>query len=176
MLNDLFVDILRFANQGGDVIWVLLPVSIVLWLLIIERYWFIYLVYPRMYNQALDVWLARDDDSSWYAHKIREAMISQNEQLLAARLSTIKTLIAICPMLGLLGTVTGMVGVFDTIAIMGNSDAKAMAAGIYRATLPTMSGLVLALSALYFNHHLQQKKSQLIDALSSQLLTHKEAA
>ena len=71
-------------------------------------------------------------------------------------LSLIKVLIALCPLLGLLGTVTGMIAVFDSIAMTGNSDAKAMASGIFQATLPTMSGLVLAISALYFSHYLHE--------------------
>lgn len=173
MLNNLFENISIFASQGGDVIWALFLLSILLWTLIIERYYFIYRVYPAQYNRYLDSWLARDDDYSWCAHKIREAVISENSQLIEARLSSIKNLIALCPMLGLLGTVTGMVGVFDTIAIMGTTDAKAMATGIYKATVPTMTGLVLALSALYFSFHLQQKKRQLVDALASQLVIHK---
>jgi biopolymer transport protein ExbB len=58
---------------------------------------------------------------------------------------------------GLLGTVSGMVQVFDVIAVTGSSDAKAMAGGIFKATLPTMSGLFLAVSALYFHYLLTQR-------------------
>ena len=65
-------------------------------------------------------------------------------------------MIAICPLLGLLGTVSGMVTVFDVIAVTGNSNARAMSSGIYKATLPTMVGLCLALSALYFSHNIKQ--------------------
>lgn len=162
-------DISRFAGQGGVVIPVLMLVAVLLWFLIIERYWFVYLVYPARHQTLLQQWLAREETSSWYAQKIREQMIAANRASLKNSLPTIANLIAICPMLGLLGTVTGMVSVFDTIALTGTSDAKAMADGIYRATLPTMAGLVLALSALYFNHHLKQKTRSLADTLADQL-------
>jgi biopolymer transport protein ExbB len=55
----------------------------------------------------------------------------------------------------LLGTVTGMIGVFDVIALSGNDNAQAMARGIYRATIPTMSGLVVSLTGIFFTVHLR---------------------
>ena len=162
-------DVSRFAGQGGLLVVVLMPVAVWLWFLIVERYWFIYLAYPRLHRALVQQWRARQETSSWYAQKIRAAMVSENRARLQAGLPTIGLLIAICPLLGLLGTVTGMVMVFDTIALTGTSDARAMADGIYRATLPTMSGLVLALSALYCNHQLQQKTRYLADMFADQL-------
>jgi len=68
------------------------------------------------------------------------------QQKLGRGLLLIKTLVAICPLLGLLGTVTGMIEVFDVMAVAGSSNARAMAAGVTRATIPTMAGMVAALS------------------------------
>ena len=59
--------------------------------------------------------------------------------------------------MGLLGTVTGMVEVFDVMAITGSGNARAMAAGISKATLPTMAGLVVALSGIAFITLLERK-------------------
>ncbi len=64
---------------------------------------------------------------------------------------------AVCPLLGLLGTVTGMIHVFDVMAIQGSGNARAMAAGISMATTPTMAGMVVALSGLFFSSRLQQR-------------------
>ena len=63
----------------------------------------------------------------------------------------VKTLVALCPLLGLLGTVTGMIEVFDVMAIAGSGNARAMAAGVSKATIPTMAGMVAAISGLYFS-------------------------
>ena len=52
-------------------------------------------------------------------------------------------------MIGLLGTVTGMIQVFEVMAAQGTGDARAMAGGVSAATLPTLSGMVLALSGIY---------------------------
>lgn len=146
----------QFFEQGGKVIAVLFVVAFILWTLIIERFYFIKIIYPKISKTWINQWSKRHDKQSWNAHKIREALISKNQAQLHFWLSSIKVLIAICPLLGLLGTVSGMVTVFDVIAITGNSDAKAMSAGIYKATLPTMVGLCLALSALYFSHSIKQ--------------------
>jgi len=61
----------------------------------------------------------------------------------------IKTLVAVAPLFGLLGTVTGMITVFDVMAFTGGGDAKAMAGGVSQATIPTMSGMVAALSGVF---------------------------
>ncbi len=146
-----------FAEQGGAIIIALFILACVLWSLIIERLYFFKFIYPKRKNEVIQQWQLRSEKRSWAALSIRQLVLSQQQLALARFLSLIKVLIALCPLLGLLGTVTGMIAVFDTIAITGNSDAKAMAEGIFQATLPTMSGLVLAISALYFSHYLQER-------------------
>ena len=68
----------------------------------------------------------------------------------------IKTLVSLCPMLGLLGTVTGMIEVFDVMALAGSGNSRAMAAGVSRATIPTMAGMVAALSGLILSVQLDR--------------------
>ncbi len=159
----------QFFENGGPLILILLMVGFVLWFLIIERYYFLNVEYPALQKKQIAQWQERSDKCSWNAHKIREMHISDNEYTLQRSLSLIKVLIAICPLLGLLGTVTGMLGVFEIISLTGSSDAKAMGAGIYKATIPTMVGLFLALSALYFSHALQSKARHKSGAFSDQL-------
>ena len=72
-------------------------------------------------------------------------------------LAFIGALISICPLLGLLGTVVGMIHVFDLMAVTGTGDARAMASGVSLATIPTMAGMVVALSGLFFRADLQQR-------------------
>jgi biopolymer transport protein ExbB len=82
----------------------------------------------------------------------------------------IQTLVAICPLLGLLGTVTGMIEVFDVMASAGNSNPRAMASGVSKATIPTMSGLLAALSGLYFSVQLKRFAQKETDELSESLI------
>jgi biopolymer transport protein ExbB len=143
-------------SAGGYVLWVVFLVSLMLWALIIERYVYLRRVYPRELEALVNDWQMRQDQSSWFAHKIRLALISELSLRLTRSLALIRTLIAICPLLGLLGTVTGMIHVFDVIAVIGTGNARAMAHGISLATIPTMAGLVVALSALFFSVRLGQ--------------------
>lgn len=159
-----------FIELGGPVLWVIFAACLMLWLLILERAWFIRVVWPGRARQLVSAWNDRDDCFSWRAQKIREAHVSEGRMALHAFLPLIQMLVALCPLLGLLGTVLGMIGVFEVIAVSGNDDAQAMARGVYRATIPTMAGLVVALTGIYFTVRLRRladrKTSQLMGSLN----------
>ena len=63
---------------------------------------------------------------------------------------------SLCPLLGLLGTVTGMIEVFDVMALAGSGNSRAMASGVSKATIPTMAGMVAALSGLILSVQLDR--------------------
>jgi biopolymer transport protein ExbB len=155
--------------MGGPMMWALLAVCFVLWLLLVERFIFLRINFPILRERLLQEWHARKDRASWRAKAVRRETVCEVHLQLQAWLSTIRTLIAVCPLLGLLGTVTGMIGVFEIITLTGG-DSQAIAGGVYRATVPTMSGLVISLSAQYFSarlRHLAAREQQrFADALT----------
>ena len=152
----IYYSIQDFIDQGGPILWVVLVTCLLMWLLILERIFFLRVVWPRRCREVVAAWNGRADRDSWRAKKIREALVSEVDMQLHQMLPLIKVLVALCPLLGLLGTVLGMIGVFEVIAISGNDDAQAMATGVYRATIPTMAGLVVALTGIYFTVRLRQ--------------------
>ena len=154
-LEELFDTVSRFIEAGGDVLWFIAAALIVMWSLIIERLWFFSFSYPKQARLMIAKWDSRKDTTTWRAHRIREAWISQMNERLHSGLLIIKTIVAICPMIGLLGTVTGMVNVFEIMAISGTGSARLMAAGITQATIPTMAGMVAALSGLFISSRLE---------------------
>jgi len=93
-------------------------------------------------------------------------------------LPTIATLGALLPMLGLLGTVTGMINVFEVIALHGTGKPEEMAAGISQALLTTASGLIFAIPVIFLHHLLSQKVNELMVTTSQtmQILIHKDIA
>jgi biopolymer transport protein ExbB len=93
----------------------------------------------------------RCERKSWEAEQIRAMLVSQARMQINRNLPVIKTLVALCPLLGLLGTVTGMIEVFNIMAVTGGGDAKSMAGGVQQATIPTMAGMVAALSGVFAN-------------------------
>ncbi|ATC95291.1 MotA/TolQ/ExbB proton channel family protein [Pseudoalteromonas tunicata] len=168
-LIELWESVRDFVATGGQVLYVVAIALFLMWVLMIERYWFLTAEFPRMRNSIVASWDARQDTTSWYAHRIRDAWISDAAEKLNQRMLLIKTLVAICPLIGLLGTVTGMIAVFETMANQGTGNARLMAAGISMATIPTMAGMVAALSGVFFSTRLEAKakvaKAKLVDSL-----------
>ncbi|MGF1727342.1 MotA/TolQ/ExbB proton channel family protein [Photobacterium nomapromontoriensis] len=144
----------QFMNQGGHVLWWLAAAVVLCWVLVVERTLYLLVTYPKQKQQWLAAWQAREDQTSWYAHAVRNGWLNQAHIALNQHLNLIKVLVAICPMLGLLGTVTGMISVFDVMATQGSSQPKLMASGISLATLPTMAGMVAALAGMFVHSRL----------------------
>jgi biopolymer transport protein ExbB len=145
-----------FVERGGNVLLILAAVTAVMWTLIYERAWYFRTGHRAARKRIEAEWANRPDHSSWSAHQIRTMMISRVRLKLQERLWPIETLVTLCPMLGLLGTVTGMIEVFDVMAMSGSGNARGMAAGVSKATLPTMAGMVAALSGMLFSIQLRR--------------------
>lgn len=168
-LMELWESIRDFIATGGDVLYVVMAVLFLMWVLMIERYWFLSGAFPKLRKSIIAKWDARKDTTSWYAHRIREAWISEANDKLNARILLIKTCVALCPLVGLLGTVTGMITVFEIMAVQGTGNPRLMASGISMATIPTMAGMVAALSGMFVATRLESKvrraKQSLVDSL-----------
>ncbi len=144
-----FAAVRDFVEQGGGVLLVIAFVTASMWTLIYERFWYFRTLHKQEVERVMGIWNRREDHSSWNASQTRRMLISQVRLRLKARIGPIETLVKLCPMLGLLGTVTGMIEVFDVMA-GGSGNARGMAAGVSKATLPTMAGMVASISGMLF--------------------------
>jgi len=169
---DALASIRSFLDLGGDVLYGIMFVLFLMWTFILERLWYFYRIHPKEKRAIVSTWEARADTHSWYAKRIREEMISNTSIALSNNIGLIKALIAICPLLGLMGTVTGMVSVFDVMTYSGSGNARAMAAGVSMATVPTMAGMVAALSGVYFGTWLEHKAVTETEELGDLLQSH----
>ncbi len=149
-----FID---FMDKGGTVLWGILALTGLLWWFVLERLWYFTIEYPRDRRQRLDTWTARPDRTSWFAEYQRTQLISELDCAMSNRLKVIPAFIALLPMFGLLGTVTGMIQVFEVMASMGSGNPRAMANGVSAATIPTMAGMVVALAGIPFATHLERR-------------------
>ncbi|MFC1690211.1 MotA/TolQ/ExbB proton channel family protein [Pseudomonadota bacterium] len=161
-----------FIELGGNVLWAIMFVLFLMWTFILERLWYYYKVHPARKAAIIEYWEARADTASWYAKRIREGLVSETSLALRQNVGLIKVLIAICPLLGLLGTVTGMIAVFDVMTYSGGGNARAMAGGVSMATVPTMAGMVAALSGVYFGTWLEHKAQVETEKLEDLLQSH----
>jgi biopolymer transport protein ExbB len=168
-LGEFMEAIQAFLETGGNVLFVIFGVTLLMWSLIVERQVYFRTAHQAHLRSTLERWQARSDQTSWYAHQVRTLLISQVSARLRQSLPLIKTLVALCPLLGLLGTVTGMIEVFDVMAVAGNGNPRAMASGVSKATIPTMAGMVAALSGLYFSVRLERFTTDETEKLADNL-------
>jgi biopolymer transport protein ExbB len=144
-----FEAIRDFLELGGPVLRIIGVNILFLWILILERLIYFRTGLNSLVREAITQWEGRRERTSWQAYQIRDAIISRVKMEADKNLPMIQTLVALCPLLGLMGTVTGMIQVFEVMAISGTSNARSMAAGVSRATVPTMAGMVGALSGVF---------------------------
>ena len=146
-----------FLELGGGVLYIIGMLTMFMWVLIVERLVYMRIGHKRLAAATQQLWEARIDHKSWSAHQIRTRLISQVSAQVEKNIPMIQTCVALCPLLGLLGTVTGMIEVFEVMAISGSSSPRSMASGVSKATIPTMAGMVAALSGVAMGTFLQRK-------------------
>ena len=156
LLLDAIAVVRDFLELGGEILSVIFVMTFVMWTLILERHWYFHFVHPREVKRALAVWQARRDQTSWYAHQIRRLLIAEVSAHLHRSLAFVKTLVSVLLLSGLLGTIVGMIEVFDAMAILGSGNPRAMASGVYKAMIPSMAGMVAALSGYYFSARMER--------------------
>lgn len=161
-----------YLQAGGPVVLALMISTFVMWALIIERMLYFWMPLKQMVAERQRRWSARADHESWYAHAIRERMISEVRVENERNLALIKVLILVTPLLGLLGTVTGMIEVFEVITATGSSNARLMASGISKATIPTMTGLAVSLTGVFSISYLQRQSERSVAHLADSLDVH----
>ncbi len=156
MLYNTYITLISFMELGGTPLWLIAALVFLMWTLIFERVWYFLAEHRDNLARATETWESRPERSSWSAHQIRLALISQASAKITGSFPLIQTCVALCPLLGLLGTVTGMITVFEAMATQGGN-ARSMAAGVSQATIPTMAGMIASLSGLFATTALKRR-------------------
>ncbi len=159
----------EFLELGGPVLMWIALLTLIMWSLILERMLYFAVRFRRTAADCIQQWNSRPERRSWNARQVREYLISVASQELERNLPLIKTCVALCPLLGLLGTVTGMVEVFEVMALSGSGNPRSMAAGVSKATVPTMAGMVAALSGVAMSAWLQRRVARERELLGEHL-------
>jgi len=168
-LIDTWEAIRDFLELGGPVLEAIAIVILLMWILILERIFFYTFGLSPLIKNAFTAWESRSERKSWHAHQIRELLVSQVRGEAFRILPIIQTLVALCPLMGLLGTVVGMITVFQVMAISGTGNARSMAAGVSMATIPTMAGMVGALSGVFLVTFLTRTAQRRVTLLEDEM-------
>ena len=180
-----------YLRTGGPVMVPLVLVSLAMWLLIIDRALFFRRLQRRDMNSRSareHVAAGRRPDMQRYrgatallvAEFLRrrsgrrvldrwvlDETVALLQRTLTDYLALIGVLAAVAPLLGLLGTVSGMITTFDVLAVFGTGNARAMAGGISEALITTQTGLLVAIPGLYMKGFLDRRARQLEQRLSA---------
>jgi biopolymer transport protein ExbB len=95
---------------------------------------------------------------------LNEALLKE-VPVIERNLSHLSTCAAVAPMLGLLGTVTGMISTFHVITLYGSGDPRLMAGGISEALITTMFGLIVAIPVMLVHTFFARRAETLLDRL-----------
>lgn len=158
-----------FLEAGGPVVVVLLCSTALMWILISERFLYFLFSGPRLRNKQEKRWDRLDSHGGWEPYIFRERLISEVKLENERYMGVIRALILVTPLLGLLGTVTGMIEVFQVIVDTGASNARLMASGISKATIPTMTGLAVSLTGVFSISFLDRRNELTINDMSERL-------
>ena len=191
MTMDFLADILDYLAGGGVIMIPLGIISLWMWVLIVERLiYFRSLEYANLsFHEILGVWKGEDAPSckGFRAGILRSfsrlrtgnsiedkcnlsLLIMRNRPALRRNIAIIGVLAGIAPLLGLLGTVTGMMTTFQVLGGFGTGNVRAMAGGLSEALLTTQIGLVVAIPGMFMAGFLNRRAKQ-FDHLLNNLTT-----
>lgn len=164
-----FADLQAFLDRGGPVLIVIMAATFFMWALILERLFYFRFAHKQVAAEAIAEWRSRSDRKSTLAHWVKDKLVSEVRAKAEQNVQLTKAMVALAPLLGLLGTVTGMVAVFDVMAITNGADAKAMSAGVSRATIPTMAGMVASLSGILFTSGMDRRLNRSVQLVEDEM-------
>ena len=119
-------------------------------------------------GRVIGVWEAnKEADTETLELKLDEAILRETPKL-ESQITTIKVLSVIAPLLGLLGTVTGMIETFQQITLFGTGDPKLMAGGISQALVTTMLGLIMAIPLTLLHSILRDRSKALVQVIEEE--------
>lgn len=170
------------VDQGGSVGYVIIAIGIIGLLIALERFIALFLVGNKV-NRQLKTDVASDDnplgrvmlvkdqnkdaDTETLELKLSERILAEVPKL-TSRLTMIKIISVVAPLIGLLGTVTGMINTFQAITLFGTGDPKLMAGGISQALVTTVLGLVVAIPMVFISTLLNTRSRGIINILQQQ--------
>ena len=170
-------------RQGGTPGYVIITLGIIALLLSIERFYTLTIVGRQVDSQIdspdeadtsnplgriLQVYHENPDiDAENLVLKLDEAILKE-EPAINARIAFIKIISMVAPLLGLLGTVIGMIVTFQAITLFGTGDPKTMAGGISQALITTVLGLVVAIPTVLLHSIVNARATSIKHVLTEQ--------
>lgn len=161
----------EILESGGLVIYILICLSIMVFAIVIEKLWY----YIKKENSKKrnsksiirELILSKQKNSYEHLEEIAREFALKLNFVLDNKLWILSLISHIAPLLGLFGTITGMIKAFSAIAVAGSGDPKILAEGIAEALITTAGGIVVAVPTTLFYKYFTKKKEALIMELET---------
>lgn len=160
---------------GGWVMVAILALSVLMWVLILDRYLFFFRRRGELVRDAVTTWNNATGASPQLNRRLRASLTAAFHSRLGSWLITIQVITAVLPLLGLLGTVGGMIQTFEVMTVFGTGNVRGMADGISQALITTMAGLMTALAGMYFAGDLSSRIDRETERLREHLIMRRDA-
>ncbi len=171
------------VNQGGIVGYIIIVLGVLGLIFALYKIIFLNIIHKKIKTQQKDLsnynnsnslgkiaevfYKNKEDSINDLEIKIGEAILKETNDIKKGQ-SFVKLLAAVTPLLGLLGTVTGMIATFQAITLFGTGDPKLMAGGISTALITTVLGLVTAIPLLFAYTYISSKAEAIVSVLEEQ--------
>jgi len=159
MLDELFI-------RGGPVLFALFFISFLIFFIFVNKYTFIYFDKSEWFTEKLDNFIKNNPPEFFSLKQVQKTYISELNRVSNTNIKLLDGLIGMCPMIGLLGTVYGMIEVFEVLSFLGTGNPRAMSSGVAKATIPTMASMVITIFSLYFRQDITGR----IDKISKDIV------
>jgi biopolymer transport protein ExbB len=159
---------------GGWVMVAILLLSVLMWVLILDRYLYFYRRRAVLVRESIAAWRSAVGASPQLNRRLRAALTASFRSRLGSWMLTIEVITTVLPLLGLLGTVGGMIQTFEVMTVFGSGNVRGMAGGISQALITTMAGLMTALAGMYFAGDLKNRIARETERLGEHLVTRPE--
>ncbi len=189
-MDQFFFHMENYIRSGGEVMFPILGVSFIMWMLIINRVYVMRKLFirniprieagqlikenrmPHEKYQGANSLLVREFLSQRTGDRELDGFILDETVLRLTSemdrfLAVIAVLSGVAPLLGLLGTVVGMMDTFEVITVFGTGNARAMAGGISVALITTQTGLLVSIPGLYMSGFLNRRANNLKHRISA---------
>jgi biopolymer transport protein ExbB len=156
-LFELYDGFVRLFGGGALVLTLIFLLAATLWALIIERYWYFLFVHPEVLENALRIWRRRASGPAFLARRARRHILVEVGAQMAHSVTLIRSLLTVIFLLGLLGSLTGMIQVLDALTLEGSAGTHALAHGIAAAAIPVVTALAVIVTGILFSQELAQR-------------------
>lgn len=190
LLPDIVEISLDYLEKGGKVMIPLVIVSVWMWFLIFRKLLEFYIYKKQMAGgfdckekvnrgllfsggwskQIVEEFLRKCSLEPEVDKKLLLTLAKRELAGVEKGVKTILVLASVAPLLGLLGTVSGMITTFDVISAFGTGNARALAAGISEALITTQTGLIIAIPGLFMGNFLNREVQAIYDRMERLVL------